>query len=434
MKKQKLKKRQKKNNQHYSKEIVPLSHGSTDNNLKISETMKQWNNILLFLFILLLPTQLGKHFFFAFSYISGIRVDYLAPTIYLTDILAIILIIFNLGSVIKFLLNKRVLIFLSLLLFNVIVSQNIVISIYRYIKILEFLAVYLVFKKNKLPISIFIYGFLLGGIFELSLVILQFINKHSLQGLFYFFGERPLNLSMPGIAKASLSGVEILRPYGTFSHPNSLAGFYLLLYFFVLTKFASPLTNSNYFQLFKTFLLLICSLLIFISFSKIAILTFLLLNFVYLWKSPLKKYCKFCFFARTFILLIVSLVFLQAQSDPLTLQKRIVLIQNSLQIILRQPFFGTGLGNYLIVQQQFPQLFADFLNQPVHNIFFLFLSEVGLIITVIIFFISFGRIRELFKKFTYIFIVILITGLFDHYWLTLQQNFLLIGVMLGIIL
>ena len=43
------------------------------------------NKILFFLFLLFLPTQLGKHFFLDFSYLSGVRVDYLAPTIYLTD-------------------------------------------------------------------------------------------------------------------------------------------------------------------------------------------------------------------------------------------------------------------------------------------------------------------------------------------------------------
>src|SRR3989344_6462869 len=390
--------------------------------------LMQFNNVLLLLFILFLPTQLGKHFFFDFSYLSGVRVDYLAPTIYITDVLALILIVLNLKSVIKFLFSKKALILLSLLFLNVLISQFHLISIYRYIKILELLTVFIIFKTNKLSPGYLLYGFLIGGIFELFLTTAQFINKHSLQGIFYFFGERPLSLSMPGIAKASLSGIEILRPYGTFSHPNSLAGFYLLVYFFVLT--CKNLSNS----LAKNILLLICSLLIFISFSKITIMTFLLLNFIYLWKSPLKKYCKFCFFARTFILLIVSLVFLPAQSDPLTLQKRLLLMQNSFKMILQSPFFGTGLGNYLIVQEQFPQLFADFLNQPVHNIFLLFLSETGAITILLLFFLFFKKLISAVKKYPYILIIILITGLFDHYWLTLQQNFLLMGVILGLIL
>ena len=52
-------------------------------------------NSILFLFILLLPTQFGKHFFFDFSYIGAIRVDYLALKLYTTDILALILILIH---------------------------------------------------------------------------------------------------------------------------------------------------------------------------------------------------------------------------------------------------------------------------------------------------------------------------------------------------
>ena len=386
-----------------------------------------FSKILLFLFILLLPTQFGKHFFFEFSYLSGVRVDYLAPTIYFTDILALILIFINFKSVIKFFRQRKILILLSLFLFNVLISQFPPLSLYRYLKILELLAIYFVFKESKLPKSTLLYGFLIGGIFELILATLQFVNKHSLQGLFYFFGERPLNLTLPGIAKASLNGVEILRPYATFSHPNSLSGFYLLVYFFFLTAKKVPDSLS------KKILLLVSSLLVFLSFSKVAIATFLLLNFIYLWRSSLKKNCRLCFISRILIISVVSLLFLQARTDPLTWQKRLLLAQNSLAIIGQRPFFGVGLGNYLLAQQQFPQRFTDFLNQPVHNLFLLLLSEVGVLLMITIFIVFFQEFKKAVKNFPYLFVVILLTGLFDHYWLSLQQNFLLIGVLFGML-
>ena len=129
----------------------------------------------------------------------------------------------------------------------------------------------------------------------------------------------------------------------------------------------------------------------------------------------------------------MSLLFLQARTDPLTWQKRLLLAQNSLAIIGQRPFFGVGLGNYLLAQQQFPQRFADFLNQPVHNLFLLLLSEVGVLLTVAIFIIFFQEFKKAVKNFPYLFVVILLTGLFDHYWLSLQQNFLLIGVLFGML-
>ena len=194
---------------------------------------------LLFFYatILLLPTQLGKHFFLHFSYLSGIRVDYLAPTVYLLDVIIFLLAIVNLKIVLKFFNNKMVLSGLFLLLINIIFSQLPEISFYWFIKIIEFLIIFSLSKKIIMTIkekSILII-LLLSGLFELFLSIIQFVSKHSVQGIFYYFGERLLTLSTPGVAKATMQGVEFLRPYGTFSHPNSLAGFFLLLYFFVLT-------------------------------------------------------------------------------------------------------------------------------------------------------------------------------------------------------
>src|SRR3989338_9410931 len=55
-------------------------------------------NALFFLTLLFLPTQLGRHFWPSFSYILGIRTDYLSPTLYLTDILILLLFIFFIAS------------------------------------------------------------------------------------------------------------------------------------------------------------------------------------------------------------------------------------------------------------------------------------------------------------------------------------------------
>src|SRR5258706_15195361 len=48
-------------------------------------------SLLLSLLILFIPTELGKHFWPDFSIVTGIRVDYLSPTFYFTDILVVLL-------------------------------------------------------------------------------------------------------------------------------------------------------------------------------------------------------------------------------------------------------------------------------------------------------------------------------------------------------
>ena len=390
------------------------------------------NKILFFLFLLLIPTQFGKHFFLAFSYLSGVRVDYLAPTIYLTDIIIFLLAIANSKIVFKFFKNKKILISLFFLLINILFSRLPIISFYWFLKTIELLIIFFLAKKilTTLKEKYILIALFISSLFQLFISLTQLINKHSVQGIFYYLGERLLALSTPGVAKASIQGAEFLRPYGTFSHPNSLAGFFLLLYFFVLTY-----KKFNRYLAIKYLLLFISSILVFISFSKTAIACYLILNTYHLLLNT-KLNCKICKIARIIVVFIVSLIFLSATTDPLTVNKRIELMKNSIEIIFKNPLLGVGMGSYLIAQAKFSSKFYLFFNQPVHNIFLLFIAETGLIIGGFILYQLINRlIRAHLKKEQWILIfVIIFTGFFDHYWLTLQQNFLLMGLIMGVIL
>jgi hypothetical protein len=390
-----------------------------------SHPFSKLNKLLLFLFILFLPCQLGKHFFFSFSYISGVRTDYLAPTIYLTDIIALSLFFLNYKNFIKLFKNKRFTIVLSLLVLSGIFSLSKPVSLYRLIKIVEVIGIAAIFRKGVKDKLIMI-GFAAGGVVELAIALMQIINNHSLQGICYFLGERYFSLSTPGIAKASIDGVEIMRAYGTFSHPNSLAGFYLLLYFYFLT-------NKKYgcFLILKYFSLLVFSLLILFSFSKVALITFFILNTGYFMLNTKSK-CRPCFAAKVAVMVVLAAIFLRAQTDPLTVKKRFDLIKNSLTIISRYPFTGVGPGNYLFAQTGFPSVHYNFLNQPVHNIFLLLLAEIGIVVGTLVLFLTRKYLMFfLRKKVIYLTLAVLLTGLFDHYWLTLQQNILLLAVIFG---
>src|SRR3990167_1779300 len=57
--------------------------------------------LIFYLILLFLPTQFGRHFWPSFSFIYGIRVDYLSPILYLTDILIFFLFIFWASSKFK---------------------------------------------------------------------------------------------------------------------------------------------------------------------------------------------------------------------------------------------------------------------------------------------------------------------------------------------
>lgn len=391
--------------------------------------------IVTYLFLLLLPTQLGKHFFFPISYLSGVRIDYLAPTLYLTDILAFILIVLNARAVIRFLKGKWFLVFTALAILNVVFALERSIAAYKLLKILELISIFAIFYRNKFSPKLLLIAFAIGGSVELLLSILQFVNKHTLQGIFYFLGERYITLSLPDVAKASLFGVEILRPYGTFSHPNSMAGFYLLLYFFVLTM---KQWNNGTMMYLKYFSLFIFSCIIFLTFSKIAIATFLVLNIIYLFGIRKQLDCLHCFIGRIVILIVVSAIFITTQGDVLGIDKRIQLMKDALTIISHSPILGVGVGNYLIAQHGFTIKYPIFFLQPVHNIFLLMFAEMGLIFGGFVLyslyrFFKWQSSNRVIGPLLYCSTVLLLTGTFDHYWLTLQQNWLLLPVICGLL-
>jgi hypothetical protein len=386
-----------------------------------------FNNLIVFLLTFFLPTQLGRHFFLAQSFVNGIRVDYLSPTIYFFDLLALLFFLFNWKKVFSFLKNKKFLFFILLLIFNISFSIFKIISFYKAIKLIEWWLLFLLIKKIK-PWEAIKKGFFFSGLFQFFLALTQFINQGSLNGVFWLFGERNLHLSYPGIAKTIFFGKEILRPYATFSHPNSLAGFYLLLYFAFLT-----IKKINQRSLLNHIALFVFSGLILLSFSKVAIVCWFLGNLFWLTK---KINCRLCFIAKIFIFLITSLIFLSSKNDLYTIPNRWDLFKESWLVFKKNLLTGVGLGAYVKAKELLSSINLKYylITQPVHNIFILFVVESGFIFVLGFIFLTFQSIKKLYKKNRLIFVLFLITGFFDHYWWTLSQNFFLLSFISALIL
>ncbi len=384
-----------------------------------------------FLFLLFLPTQFGKHFFPAFAYINGVKIDYLSPTLYITDIIVFVLILLYRKELIHR-IKKNHFSFIGIvliLILHALFSQFPLLSLYGVLKIIELIFIYFIARQKYHP-RLILTALLLGGIVELSLSLIQLSSHASIQGFFYFLGERSISVSHPGIATASLFGNTFLRPYGTFSHPNSMGGFYLLLYTYILTQASFRQTFTLY-----TLSSLVFTALIFISFSKIAILSYVIITFFYALRS-MKIKCVLCAIARTITLIIMSLIFLSSKADPLSLEKRVTLFVDGITLLKNYFLWGVGLGHYLISQGQPSSPYRYFFLQPVHNIFILFYTQTGIIMGLILTIPLLKKWRLHWKKPTFFFCVVAVTltGMFDHYWLTLQQNWLLLGTIFGFLL
>ena len=354
---------------------------------------------MIFLLLLLLPSQLAFHFWPSWSLISGIRVDYLSPTVYLTDL--IILGLF-LTSRLRIRVPLPVIIFAVL---NILISSFPLLTIYKWLRVLEYFWLFKYLVKKHLALST--WPLALAVIWTSGLAWWQFFLQHSVGGLWYWLGERPLSVSMPGIAKVSLGfgawdlGL-VMRPYATFPHPNALAGFLLVagLILYFLNRKVTPAV-------------VVAFLTIPLTFSRTAIVLEIIILLIYLRPVILK-----------FVLLVSSIYYLVSITGPaVSLPDRLSLILNSFLLILKSPILGVGLGNFLP---------ATGLYQPVHNIYLLLTSELGIPVVLLI---GYWIIKNSLKienwKLKIAILVVLATGLIDHYWLTLHQNTLLLVILIA---
>lgn len=367
--------------------------------------------ILFSLLLLFLPTQFGKHVWPSFSFVLGQRIDYLSPTLYVTDILVILLFIvwvihtlslrakrgnlmtLRIGEIASSLaMTKKILTFIFLfflfLTINISLSQSPLEALYGLLKLFEvgFLTYYIGnIHRTKLKILLFPLTF--GIISESVLAIAQFFTQGSLGGILYYFGERTFTSVTPGIANASINGQLLLRPYATFPHPNVLAGYLVISmtillmchsglsgiwksrFFTNLTRAQDPrypkstrLSQGSVARMTTIFLyfftLLLGTIGLCVTLSRVAILVWffvcVFLFFRFLQKRVFTK--KILLIANGVLLTLVITLFIISPLLPrfsqFALQDESVVLREQLaldafKMLFAHPIFGVGLHNFL---------------------------------------------------------------------------------------
>lgn len=385
------------------------------------------------LLIVLLPVQLGLHLWPQWAFVHGIRVDYLSPTIYLTDVLIFLIVI---PWIIKNYQHVKPFWFygmLAIVAINLIFSVRIEVSLYKWIKFSEiFLYALFVAKEKKIDFQKHLLAPLSYSLILISLVgIAQFLLQKNIGGLFYFLGERTFGPLTPGIALFSLFGEHKLRAYSIFSHPNSFAGYLL-----VATSLVVLYSKKN---LLKFAVVSTAFFGILFSFSKaVFVLTPTLFLVSKVEKTTVERALAILFWGVVVVSIIA--LFLTPSLFNITAAEtyvdRIELIKLSKDIFFDYPVFGVGLGNFVSVLTDYDsQTGSIWKLQPVHNIFLLVLTEVGivgLIVFVLLLWQFFkSEVTSNYKILLPITLIVL-SGFVDHYWLTLQQNQLLFALVLGL--
>jgi len=372
------------------------------------------SNIIFRIILVLLPSQLGLHLWPEYSRILGLKIDYLSPTIYLTHLLIVFLLVINNKKIsIEIKKHFSLLKIIFILIFvNIYFSINIPLTSLKWIEFSLYFLFFLYLKNRKNLLQknlkyLYISIFLVFGI-----QLLQLAGQKSLGGLFYWLGERGFDASTPNLPKYQFIGREFVRTPSLFSHANSLAGFMFL------SLLSLRLFNSNFYSKIITLASII------VSGSKNVIL-FLPLYLIK--KTSLKKVL-----IGSLLITMVLINFSQTLNSSLyTISSRLSGISHSTEVIKNHLIFGTGLGSYLNgLDDNLTGSQITYENlQPVHNIYLLLLSEFGLVgVTLLGITFYFSKISP---KQSLILSAVLLTGLFDHYWLTLVQNKMLLTILLA---
>lgn len=247
----------------------------------------------------------------------------------------------------------------------------------------------------------------LSLIFQSALATTQVFLGHSIGGLLYYLGERTIAVGQPNIAIATFMGHIVLRGYGTFGHPNVLAGWTVISFLIILLIYKRSEDTKGRFTISLSLIFTVLTILL--TQSRAAALTLFGLVIPFYLVKTLKVRISY-FFLLT--LLVSSFSLLSPDRSELSSVERLDLQGVSLSVIRNFPIMGTGaqasISTYQTVNPNFRIL------QPDHNSFTLLLSWFGL----------FGVVALIPGLLTFIsrLLPILPLLLFDHYLFTSPQG------------
>ena len=109
--------------------------------------------LLLVTLLVILPLQIGRHFWPFFAYIFGLKVDYLSPVIYLQDVFIFFLFMASFKNFLGELKKRKgvlfFIIFFGLVFGNLLAAGSFFTSLFFWLRILEFVFLGLIVRRNS---------------------------------------------------------------------------------------------------------------------------------------------------------------------------------------------------------------------------------------------------------------------------------------------
>lgn len=311
---------------------------------------------------------------------------------------------------------------------SIVFSQNSLNSFLYSLKAVEILLIYS-FLRSELVDRRTVEWILIGVIsFAACVGILQYFVQGSL-GLFAL-GEPHIAIETKGVAKLALGSLTALRSYGLFAHPNIFGG-YLVFALFLLVRRTRSLKVLN------VALFLVCFSALILTFSRSAIVAFVLMMLYFFFQKRTKIFTKkIVAFALVLVgfLLVSNLgqVLIQrfSQGDQVAFEERALYLELSWEMFKSNPM-GVGAGNFTMAMSEYsPVKLMPWQFQPVHNIYLLVLDELGLV-GFLVFLALLTTVLYKQKACRPLLVALMLIGIFDHYLISLPigMNLLVLGLL-----
>lgn len=397
--------------------------------------------------------------------------------LYLTDLLLVgVFILAIINTKLKGLRFKKsdflLILFFLVAAGSLIGSVNLGNSVYRLVKLLEFILVYvyIMYRKEFLGLNNILRVIFASGVFQAILAIAQFYKQSSL-GLKFIEAGKYLP-GEPGVATFISNGEKIMRPYGSLPHPNILAGFLLLAIFCFYALWLKKEKIGPIGPIGPIGLMLMIFAL-FLTFSREAILPFIFVSFAFflmrffqlrtLYHSEErlaagKKLMILALFFVIFSILsaIVVLPYFKTRFMNISVTEEAIDLRffyNKMAILMikEKPVLGIGAGNFADYSRNYPAFLRaanksynsggltgkeipEWLYQPAHNIYLLIASEIGVfgaLVFIIFLLVKIFKaikpikpkdVSEIIGPMVFLFLGFLALGLSDHFFWTLQSG------------
>ncbi len=386
-------------------------------------SLKKISEYLFLGFLFLLPFQ--TVFLLREPFIDGEKWQYGAIAIYGTDILFLCFVIFSVIAYWKKNLDLRFMIdewglfrWLSVLKFKIIHHKSSVLlialivwsglslfwandqmlAVYFFVKLL--LGAGLFFVVRSLDVSLFkkvIFVLLLAGVVQSIIGIGQFVYQYSPESS--LLGMSAHEASQAGSSVLKLDSGRFLRAYGTFPHPNMLGGFLGAVLMLGSMHYVSGIRYEKSWKCLREIVctlsgLLLISLGLILTFSRTASLGVVFGMVAIGWYAFRQEdsWIQGRFLKIFLALGLASLVFgsvlyeqISPRFDMVTIERegsvseRVLSLQDARALIAEQLIIGVGAGNFTAEIMQLQPERPVWNIQPVHNVFMLVWSELGLV-------------------------------------------------------